>query len=155
MPEEQSETETSDSLLQRLQLSPADQTAGAEFVRRYGSRIHDWCRRWGLQESDAQDVVQNVLLKLTRAMQAFQYDPSQRFRTWLETVTQNARQDFARGRRPTVVGDLSAEDPLPSLAARDDLELGVQAAYGQELFDRAMERPLRRSQKSALPLRAR
>jgi DNA-directed RNA polymerase specialized sigma24 family protein len=59
---------TSTSLLVRLQQAPADQAAWAEFVRRYGTRIHGWCRHWGLQEADAQEVSQEVLLKLIRAM---------------------------------------------------------------------------------------
>src|SRR4051794_25181714 len=73
MPDETIDPATSASLLIRLQQAPADQDAWLEFLRRYGPRIHNWCRRWGLQEADAQDVTQNVLLKLTRAMQAFRY----------------------------------------------------------------------------------
>jgi len=47
---------TSPTLLGRLARSPADQSAWAEFVAHYGPQIHGWCRRWGLQETDAQDV---------------------------------------------------------------------------------------------------
>src|SRR5262249_28454560 len=95
---------TSTSLLVRLQQAPADEAAWAEFVRRYGARIHVWGRRWGLQEADAHDVSQDVLLKLVRAMQAFRYDPSQRFRGWLKTIAHHAWQDLARGRRLIISG---------------------------------------------------
>src|SRR4051812_37528518 len=119
MPDKATESAPSTSLLVRLQQARADEAAWSEFVRRYGARIHGWCRRWGLQEVDAQDVSQNVLLKLVRAMQAFRYDPSQRFRGWLKTVAHHAWQDLARGRRPVVAGgDPAADDPLQSLAAR-------------------------------------
>ena len=135
------ESATSTSLLVRLQQAPADQGAWAEFVRRYGPRIHEWGRRWGLQEADAQDVSQDVLLKLVRAMQAFRYDPALRFRGWLKTVAHHAWQDLARGRRPVAAGgEPAAADPLQSLAACDDLAAGVEAAYEQELFDRAVGR---------------
>ncbi len=56
MTEKVTDSDTNASLLVRLQQAPADQAAWAEFVRRYGARIHGWCRRWGLQEADAQEV---------------------------------------------------------------------------------------------------
>lgn len=136
MPDEPTESVTSTSLLVRLRVAPVDQAAWEEFVQRYGGRIKDWGKRWGLQEADAHDVSQDVLLKLVRAMQTFQYDPAQRFRGWLRTVAHNAWMDFARGRRPAP----AADDRLHSLAARDDLANGVEAAYEQEILDRAMER---------------
>ena len=52
------------SLLSRLRKDPQDSSAWDEFVRRYGPRIEAWCRRWGLQEADVQDVTQTVLVRL-------------------------------------------------------------------------------------------
>src|SRR5262249_47193788 len=75
-----SETSTSPTLLGRLQRDAADQEAWRQFVRRYGPRIYHWCRRWDLQEADAQDVTQNVLLKLVAKLRAFRYDPARSFR---------------------------------------------------------------------------
>ena len=60
---------TRTSLLLRLRQAPPDQDAWAEFVDRYGRQIHAWCRRWGLQEADAQDVTQTVLLRLASKLQ--------------------------------------------------------------------------------------
>ena len=56
---------TSISLLKRLELRPTDEVAWEEFVDRYGRRIVGWCRFWGLQDSDAADVTQTVLLKIS------------------------------------------------------------------------------------------
>ena len=141
MPDRDTDSGTSTSLLARLQQAPADQAAWAEFVRRYGARIHEWCRRWGLQEADTQEVHQEVLLKLVRAMQAFRYDPARRFRGWLKTVAHHAWQDLVRGRRQVPRGgDPAADDPVQSLAARDDLAAWVERAYEQELLDLALER---------------
>ena len=104
MPDKSTESATSTSLLVRLQQAPADQAAWAEFVRRYGARIHEWGRRWGLQEADAQDV----LLKLVRAMQVFRYDPSQRFHGCLKTVATTLGRTWpaAAGRAPRGVTSL-------------------------------------------------
>ena len=61
---------TSATLLGRVGLSPNDQVAWARFVGLYGSRIRGWCRRWGLQEADSEDVTQDVLLRLARKLKA-------------------------------------------------------------------------------------
>src|SRR5262249_59304066 len=88
------------------QQTPSDQAAWADFVARYGWRITSWCRKWGLQEVDCQDVTQTVLMKLLKAMQSFRYDPSQKFRAWLKTITHHAWQDLVRGRRKMVEGEM-------------------------------------------------
>ena len=133
---------TSITLLGRLQQTPSDQAAWAGFVARYGSRINRWCREWGLQEADCQDVTQTVLMKLLKATQSFRYDPSQKFRAWLKTVTHHAWQDLVRGRRKMVEGGNAAsdDDPLQALAARDGLGEQLEAAYEQELVECALVR---------------
>jgi RNA polymerase sigma-70 factor (ECF subfamily) len=132
---------TSTSLLNRLRQSPLDQAAWSEFVARYGRRVHHWCRRFGLQVADAEDVTQTVLLKLLLAMQTFRYDPALRFRAWLKTVTHHAWQDLIRSRRVVAVGGQSAaEDPHKTLPARDELAARLEAEYQQELVERALER---------------
>lgn len=132
---------TSTTLIIRLQQSPSNQAAWAEFVERYGRRIESWCYRWGLQEADVQDVSQIVLLKLLCAVQTFRYDPNQRFRAWLKTVTHHAWQDLVRGRRLLSGGSsASTHDPLQSLAARDDLSDWIEGAYEQELLEAAVTR---------------
>src|SRR5947209_2478785 len=55
-----SASQTRASLLSRLRKDPGDSSAWDEFVDRYGPRIRSWCRRWGLQEADAEDVTQIV-----------------------------------------------------------------------------------------------
>jgi len=73
-------------LLNRLRHAPADPAAWEEFVRRYGPRIHAWCRGWGLQDADAQDVTQDVLLEIARKVRDFHFDPTRSFRAWLKTL---------------------------------------------------------------------
>jgi RNA polymerase sigma-70 factor (ECF subfamily) len=133
---------TSVTLLVRLQQTPADQAAWAEFVERYGQRIQSWCRRWGLQEADTQDVAQTVLLNMLGAVRVFRYDPAQKFRAWLKTVTHHAWQDLVRARRKvTPLGDAASDDdPLQTLAARDELGAHLEAAYEQELVEHALAR---------------
>ena len=61
--------ETRLSLLTRIaKPGPVDQLAWEEFVDQYGPMIYHWCRRWGLQDADAKDVTQQVLLTLPAKM---------------------------------------------------------------------------------------
>jgi RNA polymerase sigma-70 factor (ECF subfamily) len=129
---------TSPTLLGRLRTHPTDQTAWAEFVARYGKKIYGWCRRWNLQDADAADVTQAVLLKLAREMSHFVYDPAGSFRGWLKTLTHHAWQDLVT-RRQHLAGDPQTEERLQSLEARDDLASSVEAALDLEILDLAMD----------------
>src|SRR5271163_4824129 len=90
---------TSPTLLGRLQQEPTDQAAWGQFVERYGRRIFTWCRKGDLQEADAEDVTQMVLVRLAQRMRTFAYDPSKTFRGWLRTLTQHAWSDFVAARQ--------------------------------------------------------
>src|SRR6516225_5806213 len=82
------------TLLARLRLDPTDQAAWEVFVERYGRHIYRWCRKWKLQDADAEDVTQDILVKLARNLRAFAYDPSRSFRGWLKTLAHHAWRDF-------------------------------------------------------------
>src|SRR5207253_5331348 len=87
------------TLLTRLRQHPSDQADWNEFVERYGRHIYRWCRQWKLQEADAEDVTQTILVKLTQKLRAFAYDPSRSFRGWLKTVAHHAWRGFEDSRR--------------------------------------------------------
>ena len=93
------ESRTRASLLARLRQAPADQAAWGEFVERYGRKLYGWCRHWGLQEADAQDVAQDVLVRLAGKMRGFDYDSSRSFRAWLKTLARHALSDFCDARQ--------------------------------------------------------
>src|SRR5262245_33461476 len=99
------------SLLEKLRL-PAEQdatsAAWARFIQLYTPLLFYWARRASLQESDAADLVQDVLVTLVQRMPEFSYDPSQGFRSWLRTVIMNKWRD--RLRRP-VLPSGGPEDP--------------------------------------------
>jgi RNA polymerase sigma-70 factor (ECF subfamily) len=130
------------TLLHRLNQNPGDQLSWAEFVRLYGPAIRIWLIHWGLQEADAQDVTQNVLLRLTAKLPQFKYDPSKSFRGWLKTLTHHAWHDFVTeaGYRNRGSGDTSVLDQLQSVAAREDLAARVEAEFDKELLEVAMTR---------------
>ena len=53
-------------------LTPRTRPPGMLLSSATGARIFRWCRGRGLQESDAEDVTQNVLLDLARQMRTFE-----------------------------------------------------------------------------------
>lgn len=136
-----SDSATSVTLLERLRQDPTDEQAWSEFVQRYRGKIYGWCREWHLQEADAEDVTQIVLVKLTEKMREFRYDPARSFRAWLKTITQHALSDFLAGRhRVTGSGDTWVVQLLQQLEARADLEKQIEETYDRELLEVAMFR---------------
>src|SRR5262245_43188483 len=137
-----SETRTSPTLLVRLGRAPADQSAWAQFVERYGRKIYGWCRQWGLQDADAEDVTQMVLARLADKMRAFAYDPARSFRGWLRTLAQHAWSDFVERRRRVGLGsgDTNILDRLHSIEARDVLARQLDEECERELLEEAMTR---------------
>jgi RNA polymerase sigma factor (sigma-70 family) len=126
------------TLLARLRLDPSNAAAWEEFVEQYGRHIYRWCRNWRLQDADAEDVTQEILLKLARKLRDFAYDPKSSFRGWLKTVAHHAWRDFVDGRglaRP--IADEQIWELLKSVEAREDLVQKLEEAFDYELLEAA------------------
>jgi RNA polymerase sigma factor (sigma-70 family) len=94
--------DTRASLLLRLQ-QPEDELAWQEFVEIYQPLLERLAICYGLQAADAQDVAQDVLTKVAKAVPEWEHDPARgTFRGWLTRVTRNLtiEQFRARSRRP-------------------------------------------------------
>lgn len=137
---------TSTTLLQRLR-DVSDAEAWNDFVDRYSPRVFEWCRKNSLQDSDAADVTQQVLLKLVTTMRTFEYDQHRgTFRGWLKTVTTNTVRDLARqwqNRNIRAAGDTVTAEQLNSIStpsALDELSQKIEAQYRDELLREAESR---------------
>lgn len=128
--------ETSPTLLGRLAAGTSDD-AWNEFVEQYAPAVQAWAWQTGLQDSDAADVTQEVLLKLLEKMRTFQYDRSRgSFRGWLKTVTVNAARDLGRQRSRLPDGPAglsSVGDPK----SWDDLGRRIDEEYQRHLVHQA------------------
>jgi len=139
------DSDTSLTLLERLQNEPGDPQAWRLFVERYQPRIRAWCLNWGMQNSDADDVAQEVLVKLFAALRKFQYDPTRSFRAWLKTVTHHAWSDFVTARRKDLGENTGPVDTIAESAeAQSDLERQLEDAFDAELLELAMHRVKKR-----------
>ncbi len=134
---------TNPTLFGRLRRAPDDIGAWNEFVGTYGPMIEAWCRKRGVSPHDAEDVTQDVLTRLARAMRSFAYDPAKSFRGWLKTVAANVLSDFMRERsqQPRAAGgDEGVWDVLSRVEARADFEKTLEDRYDMELFAEARDR---------------
>jgi RNA polymerase sigma-70 factor (ECF subfamily) len=130
------------TLLSQLRRDPSDQAGWGEFVERYGRHIYRWCRQWKLQDADAEDVTQDILMKLSRKLPDFAYDPARSFRGWLKTVAHHAWRDFEDRRRQPLPagGDGGVEELMLTLEAREDLARKLEEAFDLDLLEAAKVR---------------
>lgn len=101
--------QTRPSLLIRLR-DPDNHTAWKEFLTIYTPIVFGYCRKKGLQEADAFDLVQEVLKAVATAIPRFRYDRKQgSFRGWLLTITRNKLSNHfsLQQRQPTPIGQTS------------------------------------------------
>ena len=92
--------ETRPSLLVRVR-DPADRAAWQEFVEIYRPVILRLAWQKGMQAADAEDVAQEVLAAVAKAIEQREHDPQRaKFRTWLHRVAGNAILDAVTRRKP-------------------------------------------------------
>ncbi|MEZ6094387.1 MAG: sigma-70 family RNA polymerase sigma factor [Pirellulaceae bacterium] len=128
------------SLLLALKQEKQQEEAWEAFVRLYGSRIYEWCLNRQLSPGDAEDVSQNVLIKVAIGIRNFQYDPNGSFRGWLRRITENAIHDFIGQQRRQRASDFNDAYNLLDLAeSREELTSRMEAAFDFELLEKAVE----------------
>jgi len=112
--------DTRASLLLRVR-NPADQAAWHEFVEIYWPVIHRMARRKGLQTADADDIAQQVLFAVAKAVERREHDHKRaRFRTWLDRVARNAILNaLMRGKPDRAAGGLEPDSLLEQHPVQD------------------------------------
>jgi RNA polymerase sigma-70 factor (ECF subfamily) len=113
--------DTSWSLLRSVQDGSPE--GWRRIVDLYAPVVARWCRRWGLQAADVENVLQDVFLTVARHLATFRDDRgSGRFRAWLSTITRSRLSDHHRraGREPAAVGGDEGRRRLEELAAPGD-----------------------------------
>ena len=73
-----------------------DEQAWAEFTAVYEPVIYRMTKRRGLQDADAREVVQEVLMSVVSAIDRFDTEAAGTFRGWLSRITRNAATDRFR-----------------------------------------------------------
>jgi len=106
------------TLLERVAKAD-DESAWTEFCERYGPLIRSFARRRHVNSAEIDDIMQDVLMILTKSMQTFEYHPAKgKFRSYLKTLVIRAvyRKTFQK-KSPVLLEDIEAaanpakEDP--------------------------------------------
>ncbi len=134
-------TETRESLLLRL-ADPGCKDAWDEFSVIYRPMILRLARRCGLQNDDAEDVAQQVMIAVSKAIRQWQKDSCRgRFRGWLTTVTKNAvRNAISRRPRERATGDSEFRRLIESAATESELDTIIEAEYLRSVLREASRR---------------
>jgi RNA polymerase sigma-70 factor (ECF subfamily) len=80
-----------------LRVQDGDTAAFAELVRRYRSRVLGRFCRWLGDRSEAEDLTQDVFLRVYRYRD--RYQPRAKFATWLFHIARNVARNALRSRR--------------------------------------------------------
>lgn len=132
---------TQASLILRLR-DPADAGAWREFVSLYEPLVFNLACRKGLQDADARDLCQEVLLTVARAVHRWEPGPARgTFRGWLSRITRNLLVNFlTRQHQPRGSGATSVQELLEAQPSTDPLATAqFEAEYRRRVFRWAAE----------------
>jgi RNA polymerase sigma factor (sigma-70 family) len=136
------------SLLTRLKRWD-DQESWQDFFDTYWKLIYSVARRAGLEEADAQDVVQDTVISVARQMPNFKYDPaSGSFKNWLSLITRRRITDHLRKQyRRLKPGPRAQRDTTGTTALErvpDPAAADLDAVWEEEWRKRLFEAALRK-----------
>ena len=131
--------ETRDSLIVQVK-DPSNRMAWEEFAQVYRPIIYRIARTRGMQEADAQDLAQQVLMAVASAIGRWERsDEGTRFRNWLSRITRNAIvKALTRRPKDRAVGGMLSLDLFEEASVVDPetTEL-IALEYRRELYLRA------------------
>jgi RNA polymerase sigma-70 factor (ECF subfamily) len=130
---------TSLSLLERVRLR--DQDAWQRLVELYRPLVAYWCRRWGADEPDTEDIVQEVFLAVTHSLDGFERQQPGSFRAWIRGITRHKFLDQQRRRQRQPAGGAGGTEAQLRLQefAEPDINSEEEAAEISGLYRRALE----------------
>tara|TARA_B100001939_G_scaffold307707_1_gene287917 strand:- start:49 stop:681 length:633 start_codon:yes stop_codon:yes gene_type:complete len=144
--------ETRSSLIQRLKAT-INGESWEEFFHTYWELIYNVARRAGLSEADAQDIVQETILKIHKSLDRFEYNRKRgTFKGWLRTVTRSRLNDFFKKqqRRPALNHPLEeAAGELQNLEDPEGPE--IEKIWDEEWNRNLIQAALSRTKKLSSP----
>jgi len=136
------ELKTRESLLSRLRKTGEDGD-WQSFYDQYRHVILSFCRRQGLDEFSAHDVLQETVILLMRKLPEFRYDPAQgKFRNWLlKLVARKISDARKRARRARLVFvEESSGQMREACSDEAGVTESVENAWRQALMEEALRR---------------
>ena len=132
--------DTRQSLLAKVADS-ANPEAWQEFTAIYRPAVYRLARRRGLQDADAEDLAQQVLVVISRKIAEWRpTSPQGAFRGWLATIARNAIVNaITRGGKLAAVGGSSVLKQLQNHPDRDGSIAEIEEEFRRGLFRQAAE----------------
>lgn len=119
-----------------------DESAWEELVKTHTRRVYGICLRFTGKDSEAQDLTQDVFLRVFRTVRSFRSGEGS-FSVWLARLTRNLLIDHYRRTKKERVTD-SIEDQLPMLEERTRVETRTEAVLAGREAGEALQRALGR-----------
>jgi RNA polymerase sigma-70 factor (ECF subfamily) len=127
-----------------------DAAAWEDIVLRYNRRIFNICYRFAGSQDDAQDLTQDVFIRMYRTLSSFDADKAS-FNTWITTVARNLLVDhFRKSKQDRITDSMDAtlggdEDEGPTLGERIEdqgpsPEAKVQRRETSEMVHEALQK---------------
>jgi RNA polymerase sigma-70 factor (ECF subfamily) len=126
-----------------------DAAAWEEIVQRYHRRIYNICYRFAGSAEDAQDLTQEVFIRMYRTLSTYDVERGA-FMTWLTTMTRNLLVDhFRKTRQDRLTDSLDAalsehEDALPLGERIPDSgpppDSGIQSREARDTVHQALQK---------------
>jgi RNA polymerase sigma factor (sigma-70 family) len=137
---------TRQSLLQRLKRWD-DRESWRDFFNQYWRLLYSTAIKAGLNDAEAQDVVQDTIILVSKKMEGFRYDPAvDSFKGWLLYLTRKRvameyrRRARGRAQAPAGVDELNAEiEALPDPAGPGVEKVGEEELH-KFMWDAAIAR---------------
>ena len=126
-----------------------DVVAWEEIVQRYNRRIYNICYRFAGSGDDAQDLTQEVFIKMFRTLNSYDVERGA-FMTWVTTITRNLLVDhFRKSKQDRVTESLDTtpsehEDAMPLSEKIEDkapaADMSVQSRETRALVHNALQK---------------
>ena len=134
-----------------------DQSSWKDFFETYWKLIFSVALKAGLNDAEAQDVVQETIISVARYIPGFRYDPALgSFKSWLMRITRTRIADHFRKRRFEKGGKRfpreQAMDPGQMEAFADLGDFDLEAAWNEEWERHILANALAKVRESVNPV---
>lgn len=132
---------TRPSLLSRLK-DLQDQQSWSEFCALYRKLIYSIAKRSGLNDAESHDVVQEVLIIVSRKIEQFRYNATRgSFKSWLALITRRRIQKQLKKRLPLSTSEESTRTAtICRIADSDSFEAAWDDEWNRNLWTLALDR---------------
>ena len=128
---------TSPSLLLRIR-DPSDSDSWQEFESVYAPIIKEYCLRRSIQDSDTEDIAQEVMTAVANAILSFEYQPERgKFRSWLAVITANKLKSFIAKKG---IYDNKLQDIAERLGSSPESDSHWSTVFLDQVFQAAQQR---------------